>query len=60
MCDVDDQVIVEEEDDEEFWHCAGVEHRDDLKTSNVGAIVTNMADVSAGLFEKVQAWRDSM
>lgn len=51
---------MEEEDDEEFWHCAGVEDRDTLKASNVGAVDSDMADVSAGLFEKVQAWRDSM
>jgi len=58
MCEVDDQMIVEEEDDEEFWHCAGVQHRDNLKTSAVEGMIVDMADVSAGLFEKVQAWRD--
>jgi len=57
MCEVDDQMIIEEDDDEEFWHCAG---EDNLKTGAVASMDADMADVSAGLFEKVQAWRESM
>lgn len=59
MSEMDQQMIVEEEEDEdeedeEFWQCAGMKGGD-VKLDGVQA-----GDVSAGLFEKVQAWRESI
>ena len=59
MCGVDAHMIIEEEDEEEdFWHCAGLERGNGLKISAV--MDADMADVGGELFEKVQAWRDGI
>lgn len=56
MCEVDEEMM--EEEDDEFWHCAGVEHRETLKSSTMAAMDSEMKDAS--FMEKVQAWRDSI
>jgi hypothetical protein len=56
MCDVDIGIGEEDEDDEEFWHCAG-EHSMKATTPRI--------DVGLGMegvafYDKINAWRDSI